>query len=122
MTQCESVHQSHKWVSLPIMKAENRRTDALRLNENESLERPVEGIWHACEGRAADKRQSPSDGQEVRGRGYRHRGCDGARVLGYFRWSLWVIKSRNYLRVRELQNFEASNEDLKCFYPWGTVH
>lgn len=82
MTQCESVHQSHKWVNLRIMKAENRRTDGLRLNEDESLERPVEGMWHACE--AADKRHSPSDGQEVRGRGYRLRGCDGARVLDYF--------------------------------------
>ena len=82
------------------MKAENRRNDALRLNKNESLERPVEGIWHVCEGQAADKRHSPFDGQEVRGRGYRQRGCDGARVLGYFRWSLWVIKCRNYLSQR----------------------
>ena len=56
MNQCKSVHQSHKCVSLPIMKAENRRTDGLRLDETESLERPVEGMWHACEGRAADGR------------------------------------------------------------------
>ena len=38
------------------MKAENRRTDRLRLDETESLEHPVEGMWHACEWRAADGR------------------------------------------------------------------